>query len=116
MQYQTTKQTKKVMKRKAMTESHALRNLYGYSKSDALRQGWQLARVTHAMRTRKYVIFEFLKTDGKTIRKAIGTLNPLFTPPVRGLRTPPPSTQVFFDVEKGEWRSFRKSNLLRILM
>lgn len=104
------------MKRKAMTESHTLAKCFGMNKSDALRQGWQLARVTHAMRTRKYCMFEFLKTDGKTIRKAIGTLNPLFTPPVRGLRTPPPSTQVFFDVQKGEWRSFRKSNLLRILM
>lgn len=104
------------MKRKAMAESHTLAKCFGMNKSDALRQGWQLARVTHAMRTRKYCMFEFLKTDGKTIRKAIGTLNPLFTLPVRGLRTPPPSTQVFFDVEKGEWRSFRKSNLLRILM
>lgn len=92
------------MKRKAMTEANTLAKC------------WQLARVTHAMRTRKYVIFEFLKTDGKTIRRAMGTLHPLFTPPVRGLRTPPPSTQVFFDAEKREWRSFRKSNFLRILM
>lgn len=104
------------MKRKAMTEAHALAKCFGMNKSDALRQGWKLARVTHAMRTRKYVIFEFLKTDGKTIRRAMGTLHPLFTPPVQGLRTPPPSTQVFFDAEKGEWRSFRKSNFLRILM
>ena len=104
------------MKRKATTEAHTLAKCFGMNKSDALRQGWQLARVTHAMRTRKYVVFEFLKTDGKTIRRAMGTLHPLFTPPVQGLRTPPPSTQVFFDAEKGEWRSFRKSNFLRILM
>lgn len=104
------------MKRKAMTEAHILARNFGMNKSDALRQGWQLARVTHAMRTRKYCMFEFLKTDGKTIRKALGTLNPIFIPPVQGLRTPPPTTQVFFDVEKGEWRSFRKSNFIRILM
>ena len=104
------------MKRKAMTEAHTLTKCFGMNKSDALRQGWKLARVTHAMRTRKYVIFEFLKTDGKTIRRAFGTLNPYFVPPTRGLRTPPPTTQVYFDMEKHEWRSFRKSNLLRILM
>lgn len=99
-----------------MTEAHLLRSNFNFSKSDALRQGWLLAKTHKAMTTRKYVIFEFLKTDGKTIRKAIGTLNPYFVPPTRGLRTPPPTTQVFFDVEKNEWRSFRKSNLLRILM
>lgn len=104
------------MRRKAMTESHTLVKCFGMNRSDALRQGWLLARTHHAMRTRKYVIFEFLKTDGKTIRKAFGTLNPYFIPPTQGLRTPPPSTQVYFDMEKHEWRSFRKSNLLRILM
>lgn len=104
------------MKRNAMTEANTLAKCFGMNKSDALRQGWKLARVTHAMRTRKYVIFEFLKTDGKTIRRAMGTLHPLFTPPVQGTRTPPPSTQVYFDMEKHEWRSFRKTNLLRVLL
>ena len=99
-----------------MNESWCLIREHKMNKSDALRQGWLLAKNHKAMVTRKYVMFEFLKTDGKTIRRAMGTLNPLFTPPTKGLRTPPPTTQVFFDVEKGEWRSFRKANLLRILM
>ena len=104
------------MKRRAMKESWMLVKEYKMNKSDALRQGWLLAKVHHAMLTRKYAMFEFLKTDGKTIRKAIGTINPMFTPPTKGTRTPPPTTQVFFDVEKGEWRSFRKVNFIRILM
>lgn len=104
------------MKTKAMNESWILEKNYKMNRSDALKQGWLLAKNHNAMRTRKYVIFEFLKTDGKTIRKALGTLHPYFVPPTKGLRTPPPTTQVFFDVEKGEWRSYRKSNLLRILM
>ena len=99
-----------------MNESWFLIREHKMSKRDALKQGWLLAKTYKAMATRKYAMFEFLKTDGKTIRKAIGTLNPLYTPPTKGVRTPPPSTQVFFDVEKGEWRSFRKANLLRILM
>lgn len=104
------------MKTKAMNESWVLIKNHKMNKSDALRQGWLLAKNHHAMRTRKSVMFEFLKTDGKTIRKALGTINPMFVPPTKGLRTPPPTTQVFFDVEKNEWRSYRKSNLLRILM
>lgn len=104
------------MKKKAMIESWILMKNYKMSKSDALKQGWLLAKNHNAMRTRKYAMFEFLKTDGKTIRKAIGTINPMFVPPTKGLRTPPPTTQVFFDVEKGEWRSYRKANLLRIIM
>lgn len=99
-----------------MEESWVLMKNYKMSKSDALRQGWLLAKTHHAMRTQKYCHFEFLKTDGKTIRKAFGTINPLFIPPTKGMRTPPPTTQVFFDVEKHEWRCYRKSNLLRILM
>lgn len=104
------------MKTKAMNESWVLIKNYKMNKSDALKQGWLLAKNHNAMRTREYVMFEFLKTDGKTIRKALGTINPMFVPPTKGLRTPPPTTQVFFDVEKGEWRSYRKSNLIRIIL
>ena len=99
-----------------MLESWILEKNFKMNRSESLKQGWLLAKNHNMMKTRKYVIFEFLKTDGKTIRKALGTLNPYFIPPTKGLRTPPPTTQVFFDVEKGEWRCYRKSNLLRILM
>ena len=99
-----------------MLESWILEKNYKMSRSESLKQGWLLAKNHRMMATHKYVMFEFLKTDGKTIRKALGTINPMFVPPTKGLRTPPPTTQVFFDVEKGEWRSYRKSNLLRILM
>lgn len=75
------------MKTKAMQESWVLIKNYKMNKSDALKQGWLLAKNHHAMRTRKSVMFEFLKTDGKTIRKALGTINPMFVPPTRGLRT-----------------------------
>lgn len=95
------------MKRKAMQESWVLIKHCGFTKADALRQGWLLARAQYYMRTRKYCYFEFLKTDGVTYRKAMGTINPSFIPPTQ---------QVYFDMEKKEWRSFRKSNLVRILM
>ena len=97
-----------------MNEAHILRASHKFSKSEALRKGWILAKTHHAMRTHEVTIFEFLKTDG-TLRRAFGTLHPNVIPPTRGLRTPPPTTQVFYDVEKNEWRSFRKANILRII-
>lgn len=99
-----------------MDESWILEKNYKMSRSESLKQGLLLAKNYKQMTTHKSAMFEFLKTDGKTIRKALGTLNPYFVPPTKGLRTPPPTTQVFFDIECGEWRSYRKSNLLRILM
>lgn len=104
------------MKRNAMKESWVLIKHCGFTKADALRQGWLVARAQHYMKTRKYCYFEFLKTDGVTYRKAMGTINPSIIPPTKGVRTTPPTQQVFFDMEKKEWRSFRKSNLVRILM
>ena len=104
------------MKRQAMREAWGLISRDHYTKSDALRQGWLLAKTRRAMTEHKTVTFEFLKADGKTIRRAFGTLHPLVIPPVQGTRTPPPSTQVYFDMEKHEWRSFRKTNLLRLLL
>ena len=98
-----------------MIESWILEKNYKMNRSDALKQGWLLAKNHHAMRTQVFSVFEFLKTDGKTIRKALGTINPMFVPPTKGLRTPPPTTQVFFDVEKNAWRSFNMERLESIL-
>lgn len=99
-----------------MNESWILEKNYKMNRSDSLKQGWLLAKNHRAMTTRKYVMFEFLKTDGKTIRRAFGTLNPYFIPPTKGVTKPSPIVQVYFDMEKHEWRCYRKSNLLRILM
>lgn len=104
------------MKRKAMNESWVLIKNYKMNKSDALKQGWLVAKNHHKLTKQVFAVFEFLKTDGKTIRRAIGTLHPMYLPETKGMRIPPITTQVFFDLEKNEWRSYRKSNLLRILM
>jgi hypothetical protein len=63
------------------------------------------------------VTFEFQKIDG-SIRKAIGTLKSEHLPQISNSsreKKPNDQVQVFFDMEKFAWRSFRKDTLIRIL-
>lgn len=60
------------------------------------------------------VEFDFLKSDG-TIRHAYGTLKAEIVPETKGTgRKPNESLQTYYDVEKQEWRCFKKANLLKI--
>lgn len=62
---------------------------------------------------RKGVVhFRYIKLDG-TIREAVGTLKSDMLPPMSGCGRPTPDcNQLYFDVEKQSYRSFRKDNLL----
>jgi hypothetical protein len=57
------------------------------------------------------------KKDGKTvIREAWGTLSePLMRSKVRNPYTSSPQVQVYYDIERGDFRSFRKSHFLTML-
>lgn len=101
------------MKKRVMNESWFFIKEHKMKKSEALRQAWLVVKVREAM-TKESVEFEFLKTDNKTMRKAFGTLHPNVIPAIKGTgRKPNDSVQVFFDTEINEWRSFKKSNLIR---
>lgn len=101
------------MKKKVMNESWFFIREHKMNKSEALRQAWLVVKVREAM-THGCVEFEFMKTDNKTIRKALGTLHPNVIPAIKGTeRKPNNSVQVFFDTEINEWRCFKKSNLIR---
>lgn len=65
------------------------------------------------MRT-EVVTFTFTKVDG-TIRIARGTLRIEVLPQIKGTGRPTPENiQVYYDVDKKSWRSFKKSNLIEI--
>lgn len=71
------------------------------------------------MLKKNVVKFVFEKTDG-TQRTAVGTLVSAYLPKVdksakQSNRKPNNSVQVFFDMEKNAFRSFKKSNLLSIV-
>ena len=85
----------------------------GFSMSDALKQSW-LNYKLHCEMTRRIVKFYFQKVNGD-IREAYGTLKADMLPPTQDSgRKPNPTVQVYYDTVKGEYRCFKKANLLRI--
>lgn len=87
----------------------------GYNISEALKAAWRNVKLVAAMHV-KIVQFFFTKVDG-TIRQAFGTLEGDKLPEGKGSgRKPNDSVQVYFDTEKGEFRCFKKCNLVRIVL
>lgn len=83
---------------------------------ECMLKAWQLYKLAKAMRKER-VTFYFRKADG-SIRKAIGTLKNLPAgATLGGKRVTKPSykTIVYFDVEKGAFRSFKIENLIGIV-
>ena len=90
----------------------------GVSLSEALKVSWRNAKLRIAMVIR-IVRFYFQKVDG-TIHEAYGTLNscriPANSTTGNGTRKRNESVQVYFDTERQEWRSFKKLNLIRVMI
>lgn len=89
-----------------MTRAHELRRALGLTMAKALHTAWTLAKMHLAP-----VEFTFEKVDG-SIRRALGTLASAYLPATGGNRRDCPGVQIYFDLEKGEWRSFRLANLI----
>lgn len=60
------------------------------------------------------VSFTYQKSDG-SVRKAKGTLLKSYCPEVKGNGKPTPEhLQIYYDVEKGSWRCFKKDSLIEV--
>jgi hypothetical protein len=85
----------------------------GENFADCLRQAWQNFKLVAAMRAR-IVRFYYRKVDG-SIREAWGTLHADLIPPTTGGdRKRNDTVQTYFDTERGEYRSFKRFNLVSI--
>lgn len=85
----------------------------GYTMSDALKVAWMNIKLKAQMKKR-ICKFYFQKVDG-SIREAFGTLCESIMPATQGTgRKTNETCQVYFDTEKGEYRCFKKANLLRV--
>ncbi len=88
----------------------------GKSLGEAMRCAWRNFKLRAGMYEGKAMRFSFLKKDG-TIREALGTLARAainYIP--NGTGAPAPErVQRFWDLEKGEYRSFLKANLLSVM-
>lgn len=84
----------------------------GYSMSEALKCAWANLKLKAALKV-KIVEFYFKKTDG-TLRQAFGTLMSDRVPETKGTKKTAENCQVYFDTEVGDWRCFKKCNLIKI--
>lgn len=84
----------------------------GYSMSEALKCAWANLKLKVALKV-KVVEFYFKKTDG-TLRQAFGTLLDSRVPETKGTKKTADNCQVYFDTEEGDWRCFKKCNLIKI--
>lgn len=85
----------------------------GFTLSEALKTAWKNVKLKLAMQT-NIVKFYFTKVDGST-REAFGTLKTELLPETKGTdRKPNDTIQTYFDTEVGEYRCFKKANLVKI--
>ena len=85
----------------------------GRSLSECLKLAWANFKLVRSMKER-IVKFYFQKVDGST-REAWGTLAEKYLPVMDGEkkeRTKNDFTQIYFDTEKQEFRSYKKLNLI----
>jgi WYL_2, Sm-like SH3 beta-barrel fold len=95
---------------KAMTVANFLRK-QGWTLSEALKKGWQVAKCWWAMR-KGAVLVSFQKKDG-TVTERRATLNDgLYTYEVQGGNKANPLQVCFYDLTKSAFRSFCAGNLV----
>lgn len=86
----------------------------GYTMSEAMKAAWLNMKLKFAMK-QKIVKFYYQKVSGE-IREAYGTLKENIVPATIGTgRKPNETLFTYWDTERGEWRSFKRANLLKII-
>ena len=98
--------------REVMQQAWAFVKKNGYSMSEALKVAWLNVKLKAQLKKR-IVKFYFQKVDG-SLREAFGTLSESVIQQTQGARKMNDTCQVYFDTEKGEWRCFKRANLIRI--
>lgn len=86
----------------------------GFSMSEALKTAWANLKLKSEMKKR-IVKFYFKKVDG-SVREAYGTLNEKLMPAIAGAdkRAKNDTIQTYYDTERGEFRCYKKANLMSI--
>lgn len=93
-----------------MCKAWYLARTYGLSMSEALRHAWAWFKLRLQM-TLGVVEFFYHKSDGSK-RQAFGTLRADMLPKIKGAeRKHYDHLQIYFDTEKGEFRSFKIINM-----
>lgn len=100
--------------REIMLQAWSFVKRNGYTMAEAMKVAWLNFKLKAAMKMR-IVQFFFVKVDGTT-RQAFGTLQASMMGETKGSgRKPNDNLQVYWDCEKGEYRSFKKCNLIKMI-
>lgn len=106
--------TMKTQMAEVMTLAWQMVKKNGYTMSEALKTAWRNIKLTAVMRT-KITRFYFRKVDG-SIREAYGTLKETLIPATgESNRKKNDTVQTYYDTERGEWRCYKKANLISIM-
>lgn len=98
--------------RAIMNEAWRLIRQNGYTKSEALKTAWLIAKIKRYMRT-GVISFAYLKMDG-SVREAHGTLMASELPTTGGRRREDSTLMTYYDTDKRSWRCFKKANILTV--
>ena len=98
---------------KLMTDAVRFVRENNFTQKEALRTAWRNLKLCKKM-TDGVVRFVFKKVDN-TFREAHGTLMNGMVPVTHGTRRTNDTCQTYFDVDRNEWRCYKKSNLLFVL-
>lgn len=104
------------MSEKVLTDAKRINEITGRPMSECKETAQQIADCVKAMKTR-VVEFFFMKKDG-TLRQAFGTLQDnIILPLIKDTsnREPNPDLVTYFDMEKQQFRSFKKVNFQRFV-
>ena len=87
----------------------------GFSMSEALKTAWINLKLKTEMKNR-IVKFYFQKVDG-TARESYGTLKANIIPETgKYERAKNDTVTVYYDTERQAWRSFKKANLIKVVL
>lgn len=103
--------------RDIMNDAHRMFRITGESFSSCLKKAWQLAKLAKAMR-KKVVQFFYIKASTGELRQAFGTLQEsVIAGLVKGTgRKPNENLMTYYDKEAQGFRSFKKFNLVKVIL
>lgn len=104
--------TRKETLRNIMVEAWQFVRRNGFTMAEAMKEAWLNYKNRVALKA-GVSEFWFRKVNGD-LRQAFGTLASGKIPATKGSRHQYAGTQVYFDLEKNEWRCYKTCNLMKV--
>ena len=117
LNYKIMSTTLKNTMREVMTDAWRMFRITGESFAACLKRAWQLAKLAKAMKT-KVVQFFYVKASTGELRQAFGTLQAsVIDGLVKGTgRKANENLMTYYDQEAQGFRSFKKFNLVKVIL